>query len=103
MSDWSESCRWPSRILCLPATESTAGSTRSSTRNDSRSNQAGYQKLKQQVEQAGAKLIVITPPFYDDQRKPAGMFSYNEVLDQYAAWLVPSRPRDGKSSTCIPR
>lgn len=53
--------------------------------------QAGYRKLKEKVEAAGAKLIVITPPFYDDQRKKTGDFSYNEVLDRYTAWLVSQR------------
>jgi lysophospholipase L1-like esterase len=52
--------------------------------------QAGYQRLKAAVEKRGAKLIVITPPYFDDQRKK-GSFSYNEVLDQYAAWLVKQR------------
>lgn len=53
--------------------------------------QAGYRKLKEKVESVGAKLIVVTPPFYDDSRKKAGDFSYNEVLDRYAAWLVGER------------
>lgn len=53
--------------------------------------QAGYTKLKEKVEAAGAKLIVITPPFYDDKRKKTGDFSYNEVLDRYTAWLVSQR------------
>ncbi len=52
--------------------------------------QQGITNLKAHVEQAGAKLIVVTPPFYDDLRAPKG-FSYNEVLDKYAAWLVSKR------------
>jgi lysophospholipase L1-like esterase len=53
--------------------------------------QQGWRRLKEKVEAAGAKLIVITPPFYDDRRNPAGDFSYNEVLDRYATWLVDRR------------
>jgi lysophospholipase L1-like esterase len=53
--------------------------------------QRGYRLLKDKVEAAGAKLIVITPPFYDDRKKKAGEFSYNAVLDRYAEWLVSQR------------
>lgn len=49
--------------------------------------QAGMQRLKKEIEAAGAKLIVVTPPFYDDLRAPKA-FSYNAVLDRYSAWLV---------------
>jgi lysophospholipase L1-like esterase len=52
--------------------------------------QQGMQKLKKKVEDAGAKLIVVTPPFYDDKRAPKS-FSYNEVLDRYSAWLLDQR------------
>lgn len=52
--------------------------------------QQGMTSLKSHVEQAGAKFIVMTPPFYDDQRSPRA-FSYNEVLDQYGDWLVERR------------
>lgn len=53
--------------------------------------QEGYRKLKAKVEAAGAKLVIITPPFYDDLRSPKNGFSYNEVLDKYSAWLVEQR------------
>jgi lysophospholipase L1-like esterase len=53
--------------------------------------QQGYRNLKQKVEATGAKFVVITPPFYDDLRKPLGGFSYNEVLDKYSQWLVAQR------------
>ena len=53
--------------------------------------QQGYRTLKTKVEAAGAKFIVITPPCYDDQRKPLGEFSYNAVLDRYSEWLVGQR------------
>ena len=52
--------------------------------------QYGVRTLKQKVEAAGATLVLITPPAYDDQRarKP---FSYNAVLDRYAEWLLSQR------------
>lgn len=52
--------------------------------------QRGMRQLQERVEAAGAKLIVITPPFYDDKRKPLS-FSYNDVLDRYSAWLLERR------------
>jgi len=52
--------------------------------------QEGIRRLKSKVEAGGAKFVVITPPFYDDLRKP-GAFSYNAVLDKYAAWLTSQR------------
>lgn len=56
--------------------------------------QSGYQLLKKKVEAVGAKLIVITPPFYDDLRKPLEGFSYNGVLDKYSQWLVAQREKN---------
>lgn len=50
--------------------------------------QQGMKRLKEAVEKAGAKFVVMTPPFYDDQRSPKNGFSYNEVLDRYSAWLL---------------
>ncbi|MBC8113912.1 MAG: SGNH/GDSL hydrolase family protein [Candidatus Saccharimonas sp.] len=55
--------------------------------------QQGMTSLKARVEKAGAKFIVVTPPFYDDQRAPKA-FSYNEVLDKYSEWLL-ARRADG--------
>jgi lysophospholipase L1-like esterase len=52
--------------------------------------QEGIVRLKKQVEAAGAKLILVTPPYYDDQRAPKA-FSYNQVLDRYSDWLVGQR------------
>lgn len=49
--------------------------------------QAGVRRLKTDVEKRGAKLIFVTPPYYDDLRSPK-KFSYNGVLDRYAEWLV---------------
>ena len=52
--------------------------------------QQGMKQLKSAVEKAGAKFVVMTPPFYDDQRSPR-KFSYNEVLDHYSDWLIAQR------------
>ncbi|MDY0166132.1 MAG: SGNH/GDSL hydrolase family protein [Thermoguttaceae bacterium] len=50
----------------------------------------GIEQLKRKVETAGATLVLVTPPSYDDQRKK-GPFSYNAVLDHYADWLLAPR------------
>ena len=52
--------------------------------------QAGMKSLKAAAEKAGAKFVVMTPPFYDDMRSPR-KFSYNEVLDKYSDWLISQR------------
>lgn len=52
--------------------------------------QQGVTNLKARVEKAGAKFILVTPPFYDDMRSPKN-FTYNEVMDKYAEWLVSKR------------
>jgi pimeloyl-ACP methyl ester carboxylesterase/lysophospholipase L1-like esterase len=52
--------------------------------------QRGIRNLKLAVEQRGARLVVVTPPFYDDQRAPKS-FSYNAVLDRYSDWLLERR------------
>jgi len=52
--------------------------------------QQGMQNLNAQVEKAGAKLVIVTPPFYDDQQAPKP-FSYQEVLVRYAGWLIDQR------------
>jgi lysophospholipase L1-like esterase len=52
--------------------------------------QEGIERLKSQVEAAGAKLVLMTPPFYDDERSPRP-FNYNQVLDRYSDWLLERR------------
>jgi lysophospholipase L1-like esterase len=52
--------------------------------------QQGITSLKTKVEKAGAKLILVTPPFYDDMKAPKS-FPYNDVMDKYAEWLVSKR------------
>jgi lysophospholipase L1-like esterase len=54
--------------------------------------QQGMQRLKEKAEEAGAKLILVTPPFYDDRRAPKP-FSYNEVLNRYSQWLLDQRSK----------
>lgn len=54
----------------------------------------GMERLKQRVEAAGAKFIVITPPLYMADAPEKDGAHYNQVLDTYAAWLV-SRKKDG--------
>lgn len=58
--------------------------------------QRGMAQLKSAVETQKAKLIVITPPTYDDRKAPKA-FSYNEVLDRYSAWLIDQR----KNGWCV--
>jgi len=58
--------------------------------------QDGIRRLKADVEKRNAKLVVITPPFYDDLRAPK-KFSYNGVLDRYSEWLV----AQGKSELAV--
>ena len=54
--------------------------------------QQGIERLKQKVEAAGATLVLVTPPLFDDSRAK-NTFSYNAVLDRYAAWLIDQRAR----------
>lgn len=52
--------------------------------------QQGIERLKAQVDAIDARLVLITPPFYDDQRAQKD-FSYNSVLDRYSQWLMAQR------------
>lgn len=52
--------------------------------------QEGLLQVHRKVKQAGASCIFMTPPCYDDLRGKKS-FSYNQVLDQYSAWLVGQR------------
>ncbi len=52
--------------------------------------QQGIERLKAQIEAVGARLVLLTPPFYDDQRARKA-FSYNSVLDHYSQWLMAQR------------
>lgn len=50
----------------------------------------GMERLHSEVEKSGARIIHITPPFFDILRKPKQDY-YPEVMLQYAAWLVSKR------------
>jgi lysophospholipase L1-like esterase/pimeloyl-ACP methyl ester carboxylesterase len=52
--------------------------------------QKGILNLKRKVEAAGATLVLVTPPSYDDKRAKKS-FSYNAVLGRYAKWLISQR------------
>ena len=54
----------------------------------------GMQRLHDTVERAGATIIHLTPPVYDqrpDAAGPAGAAAYDEVLAAYSAWLLSKR------------
>jgi len=54
----------------------------------------GMQRLHDAVERAGAKIIHLTPPVYDqrpDKPGPARDTDYDTVLDAYAQWLLSKR------------
>lgn len=67
--------------------------------------QAGMNRLHDEVEKAGAKIVHVTPPTFDPQpiqqrTLPAGLpeyrqpyAGYNEVLDRYAEWLLAQRDK----------
>lgn len=48
---------------------------------------SGIQSLADRVEFSGAKLVILTPPTYDDSRVERG-FSYDDVMKRYAAWII---------------
>jgi lysophospholipase L1-like esterase/pimeloyl-ACP methyl ester carboxylesterase len=54
--------------------------------------QDGIRRLRAAAEQAGAKVIHLTPPTYDPQPlKGGGSKDYNSVLDRYSEWLLSQR------------
>ncbi|MES2996862.1 MAG: GDSL-type esterase/lipase family protein [Verrucomicrobiota bacterium] len=52
----------------------------------------GMTKLKEAVEKTGAKIIVLTPPYYDWLKNPA-LKHYTEVLAKYSEWLMSQREK----------
>ncbi len=54
----------------------------------------GVLRLREKVRDAGASLVLLTPPVFDPvaagQPSAPGQ-NYNEVLDRYAAWLLSQR------------
>ena len=47
----------------------------------------GMQKLHDEVEKTGAKIVHITPPFFDASRRPDQDF-YPAVMQRYSEWLL---------------
>ncbi|SHJ18886.1 Lysophospholipase L1 [Rubritalea squalenifaciens DSM 18772] len=53
----------------------------------------GILKLKTKAEKSGAKIIFITPPYYDSMVNPNKAY-YTEVLAKYSAWLMSQTEND---------
>jgi lysophospholipase L1-like esterase len=53
----------------------------------------GMHRLKRAVEESGAEIVFLTPPYFDGTKAPDKAY-YTEVLARYAAWLVEQR-REG--------
>ncbi|MFT5632699.1 MAG: lysophospholipase L1-like esterase [Rubritalea sp.] len=54
--------------------------------------QQGMINLKEKAAAAGAKIVFITPPYFDAQRNKNKVF-YTDVLKRYSAWLVAQRKK----------
>ncbi len=54
--------------------------------------QDGIKKLKSKAEKAGAQIIFVTPPYFDDHGKSKG-FNYADTLATYSQWLVVQREK----------
>jgi lysophospholipase L1-like esterase len=52
--------------------------------------QEGIKNLRAACEKAGAEIVHLTPPYYDNKRKPLD-FSYNDLLGKYSQWLLSQR------------
>lgn len=53
---------------------------------------AGQGKLKAAAESAGAKIVFLTPPYFDGMKVPA-QTHYTEVLGRYSKWLLNQRKK----------
>ena len=51
----------------------------------------GIQWLRGRVAEAGARILLVTPPTFDEVK--GGHAGYGEGLDKYAAWLVSKRAK----------
>ena len=51
---------------------------------------AGMEKLHNETVASGARIVHITPPYFDPARKPTQAF-YADVLLKYSEWLVSQR------------
>ena len=52
--------------------------------------QKGIKSLKSKAKKAGAYIIFVTPPYFDDHGKSKG-FNYADTLATYSQWLVAQR------------
>jgi lysophospholipase L1-like esterase len=48
---------------------------------------AGYTAVLKEIKARGAKVVILTPPYYDDAVKPIAGFKYDDVLGKFAEWL----------------
>lgn len=48
---------------------------------------AGYTAVLKEIKTCGARVVILTPPYYDDTVKPLAGFKYDEVLGRYSEWL----------------
>jgi lysophospholipase L1-like esterase len=51
----------------------------------------GMSWLHEKLKQTGARVILVTPPVYDEQR--GGAKGYAQVLDKYSDWLLGQRKK----------
>jgi lysophospholipase L1-like esterase len=56
--------------------------------------QEGIHHLVREVRRQSAQILLLTPPVYDDHRSRLD-FSYDEVMQTYAAWLMDQREKEG--------
>lgn len=48
---------------------------------------SGYTAVLKEIKARGAKVVILTPPYYDDAVKPLSGFKYDDVLGKYSEWL----------------
>ena len=49
---------------------------------------SGYLAVLKEIQARGAKVVILTPPYYDDAVKPLPNFKYDDVLGKYSEWLL---------------
>jgi lysophospholipase L1-like esterase len=49
---------------------------------------SGYAAVLKEILARGAKVVILTPPYYDDAVKPHSGFKYDDVLGKYSEWLL---------------
>src|SRR6056297_888418 len=53
----------------------------------------GIERLRREAKAIDAEIVHVTPPCYDDQRRPLS-FEYNQVLGRYSSYLLDRAERD---------